>query len=152
RYPPLFSLLLAAVPEALLRRTRVLVAPLLDTAQLALLLAAARALGLSPAQVIAAGAVYAVTPTLAHEHATLNPRSLASLLVTATLLLAWHAEQGSNAALLGAVGAGALALLANKMAAQVLVLALMVEAAHAPAVAAAVAVGAPLAALAASGG
>jgi hypothetical protein len=124
RYPPLLAAALALLPEALRLRLRDWVSPVVDLMHLAVVFAAAAALGLPPASMLIAGLVYAITPTLALEYATLNPRSLASLLFTAFMLCLFSASVREGWGWLAAGGlAGALLLLTNKMAAQMLALA-----------------------------
>jgi hypothetical protein len=121
RYPPLFAALLALLPRGARLRARSVVTPLLDCAQLALLLLVARAHGLDPRAALLAGLVYATTPTLVLEHSTLNPRALGSLLLTSFMLYAETVLSGGGPAplVVGAL-AGALLLLTLKLGAQVL--------------------------------
>jgi hypothetical protein len=118
RYPPAFAAALALLPATVRVRFKEWISPAIDVAHLALLVGTAVFLGLPSSGVLLAALVYATTPTLTLEYSTLNPRSLASLLFTVTMLCLFASSSGKVGALpLGGL-AGALLLLTSKMGAQ----------------------------------
>jgi hypothetical protein len=124
-YPPLFGVLLAALPAGLRQRRASWLAPIIDVVHLGLLCLTAMVLGVPPLGVWVSALVYAVTPVLTQEYSTLGARSTASLLLsifTVTTLLA-GSSPGFGWAIC-AVLAGALLLLTHKMAAQLWVVVL----------------------------
>lgn len=120
-YPPLFPGLLAVLPDGLRFRARGWVSSLIDCLHLLLLVAVATRLGLEPTAALLAGLIYAVTPTLVHEHSLLNSRSLGSLLLTLFVLslLAFLLSGGWAWVAMGGLLGGAL-LMTHKMATQLL--------------------------------
>lgn len=123
RYPPVFGALLSLVPESFLRRHLVWVGVGIDAIQFLILYLLSASL-LGPRRGLVACAIYAIHPTLGLEYSTLNPRSLASLLVTAFFLTVMASNPTFQPMLIG-LGAFlvALILLTNKLATQLLAVA-----------------------------
>lgn len=126
-YPPGFGVLMAALPDRILTSPRGAGAFVVgvDVVTLALLLAAAFALGIGPAGLVAVLLVYGLAPVLVAYNTQLTSRGVGNLLLTVSLLLqagAAAASDGSAAlatasALLGVVALAA-TILTHKMTTQ----------------------------------
>lgn len=121
-YPPLFPLLLCALPRAAFDRGERWLALAIDLGRMALLMAVAWFMGTGGvAGMLAAGLAYAATPIVIGYNAQLNPRGLAALLLDA-LALALIAGGGASPGLVIAVSVlGGAILLTHKMTTQLLV-------------------------------
>lgn len=86
-YPPGLIVLLAAVPQRVLRRWFWLVSPVVDAVHLVFVYVVTYRLTGSPTAAVVAGGVYALTPQLVAETRSLNPRSLGTLLCSVAMYL-----------------------------------------------------------------
>lgn len=115
-YPPVFPLLLSALPESLFEFSRRRLSTIIDLMRLALLFAALRRFGCGFEAALAAGTLYAATPVLVSYDIQLNPRGLGALWLDAFMLILIAAPESSHpAALLLLSG---LILLTHKMTTQ----------------------------------
>jgi hypothetical protein len=121
-YPPVFPLLLAALPEGWLEKRDALAAVALDLLRFALVLVALGPLtGTANLALVAAGLAYATAPVLVSYNSQLNPRGLGALLLDAGVLSALHWwSSGSLWGLALALACGAAVLLVHKMTTQVM--------------------------------
>lgn len=127
-YPPLFALLLAKLPDALLDRWSEHVAIAIDLARMALLVAvAAWQSNWNPNVVIVCALIYATTPIQISYNIQLNPRGLAAIMLDALLVaLLWGtAQEGAWWVWAVVVLLGGLVLLTHKMTTQLLVFVLL---------------------------
>jgi len=120
-YPPVFPLLIAAVPDHVFNRYSQLVAVVIDICRMALVLATSFWItGGSVTSVVTTGLLYATSPILISYNAQLNPRGLGALFLDSILcLLLWIGFQGGGLTLwsLLALLAGVM-LLTHKMTTQ----------------------------------
>jgi hypothetical protein len=129
-YPPLFGVLLAALPARWRQPGRAAwIAPLIDVVHLGVLALTAHLAGLTPYAIVAACLVYAVIPAVVSEFSALGSRSLASLLLTSFMLALWTLDREPSPMGLAACAVlGGLLLNTHKMAAQLWVVLVVVGA------------------------
>ena len=130
-YPPLFAILLAALPKRVFDSYSHVVAIVIDLARMLLLLAVAHWLSGGNLQVIAvAGLIYATIPIQTSYNIQLNPRGLGAIMLDALLILLLVAITFPRTWVwVAIVVLGALILLTHKMTTQLLVVTLLVTAA-----------------------
>lgn len=121
-YPPLFRYVLALVPRQVLEEYQWLVSPGWDAVHSLVIFALARTMTGNPMVGWVAQAVYATTPIVIMENASLTTRSCASLLftVTAASLIAWVLTRQWGWGAAGVAGVAVL-VLTHRMALQALV-------------------------------
>ena len=120
-YPPGFFVLLAALPQKFLKKFYWLISPAIDTAQIPVLMAFIVLLTGNTFMALAAGLIYALTPTVIEEGFSLNSRGFGSLFFTLTALgvFMW-ARTGIFYYMVLSVCAGVLVVFTHKMTTQAL--------------------------------